>query len=72
MAARCWDSKPQRQIVNEMRRDSMASFRTKAYRISNFNDSEWRFFSDDALGAQRDVAVTDESSQNRTGIPSGT
>jgi hypothetical protein len=68
VAARCWDSEPQRQIVNQMRRDSNGIIQNESLTVifDTFNDKRnGVFFQTNALGAQRDVAVTDESSQNQ-------
>ena len=67
VAARCWDSHPEREIVNEMRRDSNSIIQNEGITISfdTFNDKRNSvFFQTNALGAQRDAAITDESSQN--------
>lgn len=68
VAARCWDSQPARQIVNEMRRDSNGIIQNEGLTVifDTFNDKRnGVFFQTNALGAQRDVAITDESSQNQ-------
>jgi hypothetical protein len=68
VAARCWDSQPDRQIVNEMRRDSQGIIQNESLTVifDTFDDKRnGVFFQTNPLGAQRDVAITDESSQNQ-------
>ncbi len=68
VAARCRDSQPDREIVNEMRRDSNGIIQNESLTIifDTFDDKRnGVFFQANALGAQRDAAVTDESSQNQ-------
>ena len=68
VAARCWDSHPERAIANEMRRDSNSIIQNEGITVllDSFNDKRnGVFFQTNALGAQRDVAITDESSQNQ-------
>lgn len=68
VAARCWDSQPEREIANEMRRDSQGIIQNEGLTVifDTFDDKRnGVFFQTNALGAQRDVAITDESSQNQ-------
>jgi hypothetical protein len=68
IAARCWDSHPERQIVNEMRRDSQGIINNESLTVllDTFDDKRnGVFFQTNPLGAQRDVTITDESSQNQ-------
>ncbi|MSO55791.1 MAG: hypothetical protein EXQ55_02555 [Acidobacteria bacterium] len=67
VSARCWDSHPEREIANEMRRDGNNVFQNENFTVifDTFNDKRnGVFFQTNSLGALRDVAVTDETTQN--------
>lgn len=67
VSARCWDSHPERDIANEMRRDSQGITQNEHFIVifDTFNDKRnGVFFQTNPLGAQRDVAVIDEINQN--------
>jgi hypothetical protein len=67
VAARCYDSEPERMVVNEMRRDSQAIFNNENLTIGldTFYDrrSGW-FFQTNPLGAIRDQEVPNERDNN--------
>ncbi len=67
VAARCFDSHPERMVVNEMRRDSQAIFNNENLTIGldTFYDrrSGW-FFQTNPLGAIRDQEVPNERDNN--------
>jgi hypothetical protein len=63
VSARCWDSQPERGIVNEMRRDSQNILQNENFAVTldTFNDKRNGFmFQTNPLGAQRDTSLTDE------------
>ena len=63
VSARCWDSHPEREIANEMRRDSQNILQNESFTVvfDTFNDKRNSvFFQTTPLGAQRDQAITDE------------
>ncbi len=67
ISARCWDSHPEREIANEMRRDSNNIIQNESFTIifDSFHDRRnGVFFQTNALGALRDASSTDERSQN--------
>ncbi len=67
VSARCWDSHPELEIANEMRRDSQNIVQNENVTIifDTFHDMRNSlFFQTSPLGAQRDVAATDESTMN--------
>ena len=67
VSARCWDSHPEREIANEMRRDSQNIIQNEnvAVIFDTFHDKRNSvFFMTTPLGAQRDVAATDETTLN--------
>ena len=67
VSARCWDSDPEREIANEMRRDSQNIVQNENVTVifDTFHDKRNSvFFQTNPLGAQRDVAATDESTMN--------
>ncbi|MSO57155.1 MAG: hypothetical protein EXQ55_09605 [Acidobacteria bacterium] len=67
ISARCWDSQPEREIANEMRRDSNNIIQNESLTIifDSFHDKRnGVFFQTNALGALRDASSTDERSQN--------
>ena len=67
VAARCWDSQPERAIANEMRRDgvNVGQNESLAIIIDAFHDKRnGLLFNTNILAARRDVEVTDEVSGN--------
>jgi hypothetical protein len=67
VAARCWDSEPERMVANELRRDnrSIAENESFAVVLDTFNDRRNAFFfQTNALGALRDGLITDERTAN--------
>ena len=63
VSARCWDSSPEREIANEMRRDSGTILQNENFGIvlDTFNDKRNGFlFQSTPLAAQRDGTVNDE------------
>ncbi|MCM3881540.1 MAG: carbohydrate binding family 9 domain-containing protein, partial [Vicinamibacterales bacterium] len=67
ISARCWDSHPEREVANEMRRDSNNIIQNESFTIifDTFHDRRnGVFFQTNALGALRDAMSTDESNQN--------
>ncbi len=63
VSALCWDSEPDRMIANEMRRDSNNIFQNQNFTVAldTFNDKRNSvFLQTSPLGAQRDMAVTDD------------
>jgi hypothetical protein len=68
ISARCWDSQPEREIANEMRRDSGNILQNEAISIlfDTFHDRRSGFnFSVSVLGGQFDTALTSEAVSNR-------
>ena len=67
VSARCWDSQPEREIGNEMRRDAQGLTNNEHVIVifDTFRDRRnGMFFQTNILGAQRDALITDESAQN--------
>jgi len=67
VSARCWDSHPEREVANEMRRDSNNIILNESFTIifDSFHDRRnGLFFQTNALGALRDAMSTDEANQN--------
>ena len=67
VAARCWDSHPEREIANEMRRDSNNIILNESFTMifDTFHDKRnGLFFQTNSLGALRDAMSTDEANQN--------
>ena len=67
ISARCWDSQPEREVANEMRRDSPIIFMNEnvAIGLDTFYDRRnGLLFTANSLGALRDSAVTNETSNN--------
>ena len=63
VSARCWDSQPEREVVNEMRRDSTNIIQNEHFLVllDTFHDRRSGVvFTTDPLGALRDNAVTDD------------
>lgn len=68
IGARCWDSRPEQMVANELRRDNMGIFRNDnlAVVLDPFYDRRNGFwFYTNPLGALNDGQVTDESDANR-------
>jgi Domain of unknown function (DUF5916) len=66
-SARCWDSHPERMVINEMRRDNFNIFQNENVTvvIDPFYDRRnGYFFQTNPLGAIRDQQVTDEGQSN--------
>jgi hypothetical protein len=67
ISARCWDSAPEREVANEMRRDSSGIVQNESFGVTldTFGDKRnGLLFMSSSLGGLRDSAVTDESSNN--------
>ena len=67
VSARCWDSHPEREVGNEMRRDAQGITNNEHVIVifDTFHDRRnGMFFQTNILGAQRDALITDESAQN--------
>jgi hypothetical protein len=67
VSARCWDSHPEREIGNEMRRDAQGITNNEHFIVvfDTFHDRRnGMFFQTNILGAQRDALITDENAQN--------
>ena len=67
ISARCWDSHPEREIANEMRRDSNNIIQNESLTVifDTFHDKRnGVFFQTNALGALREAMITDEANQN--------
>src|SRR5258706_6689329 len=68
IAARCWDSHPEREIANEMRRDGQQILQNENFTVifDTFYDKRNGFmFQANSLGAMRDTMSTDETNQNQ-------
>jgi Domain of unknown function (DUF5916)/Carbohydrate family 9 binding domain-like len=68
IAARCWDSQPEREIANEMRRDGQQILQNENFTVifDTFYDRRNGFmFQTNSLGAMRDTMSTDETNQNQ-------
>jgi TolB-like protein len=67
IVARCWDSQPERMVMNEMRRDMGAITQNENFSVvlDTFHDRRnGFFFQTTPLGAIRDQTFTDEGNQN--------
>ena len=67
ISARCWDSRPEREVANEMRRDSNGIVQNESFGITldTFGDKRnGLIFMTSSLGGLRDSAVTDETANN--------
>ena len=68
VSARCWDSHPERMVMNEMRRDNTGIFgnETLTVILDTFYDRRNAFFFyTNPLGALSDSVITDERNINR-------
>ena len=68
IAAHCWDSQPEREIANEMRRDGQQILQNENFTVifDTFHDKRNGFmFQANSLGAMRDTMSTDETNQNQ-------
>jgi hypothetical protein len=64
VAARCWDSQPERGILTEMRRDSLNQASNENFAVAFDTQHDKRngfFFATTALGAIRDQAIINET-----------
>ncbi len=67
VSARCWDSHPERMIINEMRRDNFNIFQNESLTLvfdTFYDRRNGFFFQTNPLGALRDQAVGDEGQTN--------
>jgi len=67
VSARCWDSHPERMIINEMRRDNFNIFQNENVTLvfdTFYDRRNGFFFQTNPLGALRDQAVGDEGQTN--------
>ncbi len=67
VSARCWDSHPERMVINEMRRDNFNIFQNENITIvfdTFYDRRNGFFFQTNPLGALRDQAVGDEGQVN--------
>jgi hypothetical protein len=67
VTARCWDSHPERMIINEMRRDNFNIFQNENVSVvfdTFYDQRNGFFFQTNPLGALRDQAVGDEGQSN--------
>ena len=67
VSARCWDSHPERDVANEMRRDANNIFQNEnlTFTLDTFMDRRNGFgFYANKLGGMIDVAITDERDRN--------
>ena len=67
IAARCYDSQPERMVVNEMRRDSQTIFNNENFTVSLdpfYDRRSGFFFQTNPLGAIRDQEVGSERENN--------
>jgi hypothetical protein len=67
VSARCWDSHPERMIINEMRRDNFNIFQNENLTLvfdTFYDRRNGFFFQTNPLGALRDQAVGDEGQTN--------
>ena len=63
IAARCWDSHPERMVVNEMRRDNFNIWLNENITVvldTFYDRRNGLYFMTNPLGALRDSAITDE------------
>jgi hypothetical protein len=68
IAARCWDSHPERMVANDMRRDGMNMFNNENFGVTfdTFHDLRNGFqFSTNPVGGLADNYITDERDPNR-------
>jgi Domain of unknown function (DUF5916) len=68
VAARCWDSEPDRQIANEMRRDGQSTNDNESFAVEfdTFHDRRNAFlFQTTLAGGLFDAYITDERDMNR-------
>jgi hypothetical protein len=67
VSARCWDSHPERMVINEMRRDNFNIFQNENVTLvldTFYDRRNGFFFQTNPLGALRDQAVADEGQSN--------
>ncbi len=67
VSARCWDSRPERMVVNEMRRDHRNIFQNENFTVvldTFYDRRNGFFFQTNPLGALRDQSVSDEGNAN--------
>ena len=67
ITARCWDSHPERMIINEMRRDNSNIRENASFTVvldTFYDRRNGFFFQTNPLGALRDQAVGDEGQSN--------
>jgi hypothetical protein len=67
VSARCWDSHPERMVINEMRRDNFNIFQNENVTLvfdTFYDHRNGFFFQTNPLGALRDQAVGDEGQTN--------
>jgi hypothetical protein len=67
VSARCWDSHPEKMVVNEMRRDNFNIFQNENVTLvfdTFYDRRNGFFFQTNPLGALRDQAVGDEGQVN--------
>ena len=63
ITARCWDSHPERMIINEMRRDTRNIFQNENFTVvldTFYDRRNGFFFQTNPLGALRDMALSDD------------
>ncbi|MDP6582220.1 MAG: DUF5916 domain-containing protein [Vicinamibacterales bacterium] len=68
VAARCWDSQPERMVANEMRRDNLGIFQNENFAVvlDTFYDRRNGYmFHTNPLGGMFDGHITDEGNMNR-------
>lgn len=68
VSARCWDSRPERMVANEMRRDGTNIHQNENLTVvfDTFHDKRnSMFFETNSLGALRDALITDEVDMNQ-------
>ena len=66
ISARCWDSHPEREVANELRRDAIVTLNENLGIILDpFHDKRSGvLFNNTSLGNMQDVEITDESNAN--------
>lgn len=67
ISARCWDSHPERMVINEMRRDNRNIFQNENFTVvldTFYDRRNGFFFQTNPLGALRDQSVGDEGESN--------
>ncbi len=67
VSARCWDSQPEKMVINEMRRDNFNIFQNENVTLvfdTFYDQRNGFFFQTNPLGALRDQAVGDEGQTN--------